>query len=93
MRKRFHRRPGKLIQSKTLTDSSTKEYDVIAVNSKGIEWAGKELSKYYKTDIPILLLTKGLTLIENKFATLAEKLKLILEKNGTKSKINFPCNF
>ena len=34
MRKRFHRRPGKLIQSKTLTDSSTKEYDVIAVNPK-----------------------------------------------------------
>ena len=24
---------------------------VVAVNSKGIEWVGKELSKYYKTDI------------------------------------------
>ena len=34
MRKRFRRRPGKLIQAKPLTDYSDKEYDVIAVNSK-----------------------------------------------------------
>ena len=33
MKKRFHRRPGKLIQAKPLTDSSDKEYDVIAVNT------------------------------------------------------------
>ncbi len=68
---------------------------VVAVNSKGIEWAGKELSKYYKSDIPIILLTKGLTLIENKFATLAEKLKIILEKSGIKktniSAVGGPC--
>jgi len=75
--------------------STSPDLIVIAVNSKGIEWAGKELSKYYKTDIPILLLTKGLTLIENKFATLAEKLKFILEKNGIKknniSAVGGPC--
>ena len=36
---------------------------ILGVNSKGIDWAGKEISKYYSSEIPILLLTKGLTVI------------------------------
>ena len=62
---------------------------VVAVNSKGIEWAGKEISKYFVSSSSILLLTKGLTVINNEFTTLVEKFKLILEKNNiTDSKIS-----
>ena len=68
---------------------------VLGVNSKGLDWAGNEISKCYKKDIPILLLTKGLTIIENKFETLAEKLNSILKNNGVKktniSAVGGPC--
>ncbi len=55
---------------------------VVGVSSKGIEWIGNEISKFYKSAVDILLLTKGLALIENKFETLAEKLDNILVENG-----------
>ena len=68
---------------------------VLGVNSKGIDWAGNEISKYYTSEIPILLLTKGLTIINNQYETIAEKLKRILEKNGLKkiniSAVGGPC--
>ncbi len=68
---------------------------VIGVNSKGIDWAGNEIAKYYLPDIPILLLTKGLTIINNQYETIAEKLKQILKKNGSKkisiSAVGGPC--
>ena len=68
---------------------------VLGVNSKGIDWAGNEISKYYISETPILLLTKGLTLINNQYETIAEKLKRILEKNGLKkiniSAVGGPC--
>ena len=68
---------------------------VLGVNSKGIDWAGNEISKYYTSEIPILLLTKGLTIIDNQYETIAEKLKRILEKNGLKkiniSAVGGPC--
>jgi len=68
---------------------------ILGVNSKGIDWAGKEISKYYSSEIPILLLTKGLTVINNQYETIAEKLKQILEKNGSKkpniSAVGGPC--
>jgi len=68
---------------------------VLGVNSKGITWAGKEISKYNLEDVPILLLTKGLTVIENQYETLTEKLKIILENNGLKntniSAVGGPC--
>jgi glycerol-3-phosphate dehydrogenase (NAD(P)+) len=53
---------------------------VVGVSSKGIEWIGNEISKFYKPSVDILLLTKGLALIENKFETLAEKLDNILKE-------------
>ena len=39
---------------------------VVGVSSKGIEWIGEELSKFYQNQTDILLLTKGLAVIENK---------------------------
>ena len=68
---------------------------VIAVSSKGIDWAAKEILKYYSKDISILLLTKGLTIIDNKFSTLSDKISLIFEKKGfinlNISAIKGPC--
>ena len=55
---------------------------VVGLSSKGIEWIGNEISKFYKSTIDILLLTKGLALIENKFETLAEKLDNLLKQRG-----------
>ena len=52
---------------------------VLGVNSKGIDWAGNEISKYCTSETQILLLTKGLTVINNRYETIAEKLKQILE--------------
>ena len=68
---------------------------VIGVNSKGIDWAGNEIAKYYSAEIPILLLTKGLTVINNQYETIAEKLKQILNKNrsikNNISAVGGPC--
>tara|TARA_B100001123_G_C15142623_1_gene960172 strand:+ start:50 stop:1099 length:1050 start_codon:yes stop_codon:yes gene_type:complete len=68
---------------------------VLAVNSKGIEWAAKNLGKSIKNEIPILLLTKGLCLINNKYKTLADKLNTLLLKNGQKktniTAVGGPC--
>ena len=57
---------------------------VIAVNSKGIDWVADTLGKKIRDETPILLLTKGLSLINNKYKTLAEKLDELLLKNGQK---------
>ena len=68
---------------------------VVGVSSKGIEWIGKELSKFYQNKTDVLLLTKGLAVIENKFETLAEKLHKILASNGIEvpsiSAVAGPC--
>ena len=57
---------------------------VVAVVSKGIEWASEELSKVIKKDIPILILTKGLAIYKNNYEVLANKMKRLLESNGIK---------
>ena len=68
---------------------------VVGVSSKGIQWIGDEISKFYKNTIDILLLTKGLAVIDDKFETLAEKLNKILINNGIKnskiSAVGGPC--
>lgn len=73
----------------------TPDLIVLGVSSKGIDWAGKEISRYYIPGTPILLLTKGLTVINNQYETIAEKLKQILERNGSKkvniSAVGGPC--
>ena len=87
----------KAIKVGNLSEELKKKPDliVIGVNSRGVEWAGKEISKNYDSKTPIILLTKGLTIIDNKFETLAEKLRIILKNNGIK-KVNIsavagPC--
>jgi glycerol-3-phosphate dehydrogenase (NAD(P)+) len=57
---------------------------VIAVVSKGIEWVSIELSKILKTNIPILILTKGLAINNNNYEVLAHKMERLLKKNGIK---------
>ena len=74
----------KVLKFSEFNDEIKKNIDllVVGVSSKGIEWIGNEISKFYKSTVDILLLTKGLALIENKFETLAEKLDNILVENG-----------
>ena len=57
---------------------------VVAVISIGIEWAAIELSKVLKTNIPILILTKGLAINNNNYEVLAHKMERLLKKNGIK---------
>ncbi len=51
---------------------------VVAVSSVGIDWAGDEISKFYKSQTPIILLTKGLSINNDQLITLSEKLELKL---------------
>ena len=68
---------------------------VVAVSSVGIDWAGDEISKFYKANTPIILLTKGLSIIDDQLTTLTEKLEMILKKNDHKniniSSVKGPC--
>jgi len=68
---------------------------VAGVSSLGIEWFVEKISKYYKKDLPIILLTKGLAIEENELITLSDKIKKLLkEKNHTGvnvSAIKGPC--
>ena len=73
------------------------EVDIIVagVSSIGIEWFIKQISKHYKTNLPIILLTKGLAIEENELTTLSDKIKKLLKKNGhtgvNVSAIKGPC--
>ena len=48
---------------------------VIGVNSKGIDWISKELESANNLKIPLLLLTKGLYIQNNKFTILTDRFK------------------
>ena len=80
-----------------LNDQIAKEADliVVAVISKGIEWVSIELSKILKKNTPILILTKGLSINNNRYEVLAHKMERILKKNGIKetniSAVGGPC--
>ena len=66
------------------SEEINKEVDliVIAVISKGIEWASIELSKVLTKNIPILILTKGLSINNNEYEILAKKMERLLKENG-----------
>ena len=68
---------------------------VVGVSSVGIEWFVNQISKSYKKNTPIILLTKGLAIYENKLITLSEKIKRLLKsKNYDQiniSAIKGPC--
>jgi len=76
----------KFVKFNKLQEEISKKVDliVVAVISKGIEWISLELSKSLKSNIPILILTKGLALHNNKYEILAHKMERLLKNNGIK---------
>ena len=68
---------------------------VCGVSSIGIEWFVRQISKNYKKGIPIILLTKGLSILDNELTTLSDKIRNILSKDGHSeiniSAIKGPC--
>ena len=74
-----------------------KDIDLIVagVSSVGIEWFTKQISKNYKENLPVVLLTKGLSILDNELSTLSDKIKKLLKKEGHKeinvSAIKGPC--
>ena len=79
-----------------LLDTNT-DLIVLGVSSKGIEWVSEQLSKIFKDkNIPnLLLLTKGLSIFNNNYELLVNKLKRLLSKNGINklniSAVGGPC--
>jgi len=76
----------KFLKFDKIQEEISKKIDliIVAVISKGIEWASIELSKVLKNNIPILLLTKGLAINDNNYEVLAHKMERLLKKNGVK---------
>ena len=70
---------------------------VLGISSKGIEWVSDQLSNIYNNKkIPkLLLLTKGLSIYENKYELLVDKLERLLLSKGIKemniSAVGGPC--
>jgi len=68
---------------------------VAGVSSIGIEWFVEQISEYYKKNLPIILLTKGLAIEENELITLSDKIKKLLKEKGhtgvNVSAIKGPC--
>ena len=73
------------------------EVDIIVagVSSVGIEWFVNQISKNYKKNTPIILLTKGLAIEGNELITLSDKIKKLLKEKGhgevNISAIKGPC--
>ena len=73
------------------------ELIVLGISSKGIEWVSEQLVKIAKDEkLPdILLLTKGLSIHENKYELLVDKLKRLLKIKGLTnvniSAVGGPC--
>ena len=70
---------------------------VLAISSKGIEWVSEQLSSIYKDGkIPkLLMLTKGLSVYNNNYELLVDKLKRLMANKGI-NKVNIsavggPC--
>ena len=76
----------KFSKFESLKEEINKKIDlvVIAVVSRGIEWASVELSKVIKNNVPILILTKGLSINNNNYEVLAHKMDRLLRENGIK---------
>ena len=76
----------KFLKFEKLKEELNKKIDliVVAVVSKGIEWASSEISKVLKNNIPILILTKGLAINNNNYEVLAHKMERLFKQNGVK---------
>jgi len=68
---------------------------VCGVSSAGIEWFVNQISKNYKNTTSIVLLTKGLSILDSELSTLSDKIKNLLKKEGHSevniSAIKGPC--
>ena len=70
---------------------------VLGISSKGIEWVAEQLSQTYKEKkIPdLLMLTKGLSIHNNEYELLVDKLERLLKEKGVKdvniSAVGGPC--
>jgi len=60
---------------------------VLGISSKGIEWVSEQLSRVFKEKkLPnLLMLTKGLSIYENEYELLVDKLKRLLKLKGISS--------
>ena len=76
----------KFLKFEKLKEELNKKIDliVVAVVSKGIEWASNEISKVLKSNVPILILTKGLAINNNNYEVLAHKMERLFKQNGVK---------
>ena len=80
-----------------LKSTLEKDIDLIVagISSVGIEWFVNQVSKNYKNKLPIVLLTKGLSIVDNELTTLSDKIKDLLKKDGHTeiniSAIKGPC--
>ena len=74
----------KFLKFEEIRKEINKKVDLIVVGviSKGIDWVSIELSKVLKSNIPILILTKGLAINNNNYEILAHKMERLLKKNG-----------
>jgi len=74
----------KFLKFEEIKKEINKKVDLIVVGviSRGIDWASSELSKVLKSNIPILILTKGLAINNNNYEVLAHKMERLLKKNG-----------
>jgi glycerol-3-phosphate dehydrogenase (NAD(P)+) len=70
---------------------------VLGISSKGIEWVSDQLIRLYKNkEIPkLLMLTKGLSIYNNQYELLVEKLERLLSNKGISnadiSAVGGPC--
>ena len=68
---------------------------VAGVSSVGIEWFVNQIANNYKKNLPIILLTKGLAIVEDELITLSDKIKSLLNEQGhtevNVSAIKGPC--
>ena len=68
---------------------------VAGISSIGIDWFTEQISRQYKKNLPIILLTKGLSVSDNKILSLSEKIKRNLTNFKTDevnvSAVKGPC--
>jgi glycerol-3-phosphate dehydrogenase (NAD(P)+) len=68
---------------------------VAGVSSLGIKWFVDQISENYKKNLTIILLTKGLSIVDGELVTLSDKIKKLLKEKGHKeisiSAIKGPC--
>ena len=56
---------------------------VAGISSVGIKWFAEEILKFYKKKLPIVLLTKGLSVEKDELITLSEKIKILIKRKRT----------